>query len=161
MPRNVLFRSLAVLGLVLAATAHGQAQSPKADAKPLLENDRMRASEVVFKPGVQTPISSRGNRFVYALTDGALVFSPPGKTPYELSFKAGEALWLPSESTATLNDGDKDVRALVVEFKEGAKPAAKTKAKGKGRVQLKLQVRGKGADKAAAAKPTTQAAKRD
>ena len=65
----------------------------------------------------------------------SIVFAPPGRKAYELSFQAGEALWLPSQETATANEGDKEVRALIVEIK--ARPAAAkkgraTKAKKKG-----------------------------
>jgi hypothetical protein len=63
------------------------------------------------------PGPPRPNTFLYALTDGAIVFTPPGRKGYELTFKAGEALWLPSQETATANEGDKEVRALLVEIK--------------------------------------------
>jgi hypothetical protein len=66
---------------------------------------------------------------LYALTDGALVFTPPGRTAYELTFKAGEALWIPSQETATANEGDKEVRALVVEIR--GRPAAPPAKKGR------------------------------
>jgi quercetin dioxygenase-like cupin family protein len=107
------------------------AQDAKADTgegtKVLLENEQVRVTEMRFKPGTKIDSLSHRNRFVYALTDGALVFKPPGRTAYELSFKAGEALWLPAQTTGTENDTDKEVRALVVDLKEmprGAKPAA-------------------------------------
>jgi quercetin dioxygenase-like cupin family protein len=93
-------------------------------AKTLLQNEQVRVMEVSFKPGVKTSTVTQPNRFLYALTDGSLVFAPPGKTPYELSFKAGEAIWLPSQPMATENDSGKEVRALVVEFKAGARAAA-------------------------------------
>jgi quercetin dioxygenase-like cupin family protein len=128
----------AVLALI-AGAAHAQtAKSPGTESKPLLENERMRVLEMSFKPGSKTSTLSHPNRFVYALTDGSLVFSPPGKTPYELSFKAGEALWLPAEAMVTMNDGDKEVRTLVVEFKESAR-STKVAARGKHRGKLKVQ----------------------
>lgn len=146
MVRSILPRLLVAAAMIAALTLGAQAQTngkaPTSDTKPLLENERVRVIEMKFKPGDQAGGISSPNRFVYALTDGSLVFAPPGKRPYELSFSAGEALWLPSESTATINDGEKEVRALVVEFKDGGRGAAPA-AKGKGRVKLKLQVRGK------------------
>jgi hypothetical protein len=147
--RRLLIAAAAVPVLMVGAQAQttGKASS---ESKPLLENDRVRVIEMTFKPGDQAGGISSPNRFVYALTDGSLVFAPPGKRPYELSFNAGEALWLPSEATATINDGEKEVRALVVEFKDGGRAAAPV-AKGKGRAKLKLQVRGK----PAAGKPST------
>lgn len=128
----------AVLALTIGAAQAQTAKSPGTDSKPLLENERMRVLEMLFKPGSKTSTLSHPNRFVYALTDGSLVFSPPGKTPYELSFKAGEALWLPAEAMVTMNDGDKEVRTLVVEFKESARPV-RVAAKGKHRGKLKAK----------------------
>ena len=71
------------------------------------------------------------NSFVYPLTDGTIVFTHPGKTPFEMSFRAGEALWLPSQLAATSNETDKEIRALVVEIK--AKPPVTPRAKAKRR----------------------------
>ena len=85
--------------------------------------------EVRFAPGAKQPAVARPNTFFYALTDGSLVFTPPGRKDYELTFKAGEALWLPSQETATANEGDKEVRALMVEIKARA-PAGKAGKKG-------------------------------
>jgi hypothetical protein len=52
-----------------------------------------------------------------------------------MSFQAGEALWLPSQTTALANEGSKEIRALVVEIKEKAptarRAAPKSKAAGK------------------------------
>jgi quercetin dioxygenase-like cupin family protein len=105
---------------------------PGIETKSVLENEQMKVSEMRFAPGAKTPSLSHANRFVYALTDGSLVFSPSGKTPYELTFKTGEALWLPADATVTQNDTDKDVRTLVIELKGGAHAAsASAMAKGK------------------------------
>jgi hypothetical protein len=140
------------LGSVIGAAQAQTAKSSGTDVKPILENERMRVLEMMFKPGAKTSSLSQSNRFVYALTDGSLVFSPPGKTPYELSFKAGEALWLPSEAMVTENDSGKEIRALVVEFKEGAPVRVAQRAKFRG----KVKARGKGGGaKAATAKGKT------
>jgi quercetin dioxygenase-like cupin family protein len=105
---------------------------PGIETLSVLENEQMKVSEVRFAPGAKTPSLSHANRFVYALTDGSLVFAPAGKTPYELTFKTGEALWLPADATVTQNDTDKDVRTLVIELKGGARAApAAAMAKGK------------------------------
>jgi quercetin dioxygenase-like cupin family protein len=113
----------AVVGLtVLSMSGAALAQDTKAESndnvKVLLENEQVRVMEMRFKPGAKLESLSHRNRFVYALTDGALVFTPPGRTAYELSFKAGEALWLPAQTAGTENDTDKEVRALVVDLKE-------------------------------------------
>jgi hypothetical protein len=160
MGRALLLRLLAVCAALSVPMAGAQAQTTgkaSPDPKPLLENERVRVMEIVLKPGEQAGGVSRPNRFVYALTDGSLVFAPPGKTPYELSFSAGEALWLPSETTATINENEKPVRALVVEFKDGG---GRSVAKSGGKTKLKLQARGKGTKAAAGAKSKTKTANR-
>jgi hypothetical protein len=83
MQRAPLFAAAA---LFLTAGICG-AQETKDTAKTLLQNERVRVMEVSFKPGAKTSAVSQPNRFLYALTDGALVFAPPGKTPFE--FKEG------------------------------------------------------------------------
>jgi len=108
--------------------------------KLLLDNDRVRVLQANFKPGDKLPTRNYPNHLIYTLTDGTLVFAPAGRTAYEVDFKAGEAMWFPPLARATENDSDKEVRVLVVEFKEGAaaRPAkAKGKAKGKGRLRAK------------------------
>lgn len=139
MTGRLLILAVAASGLMLATAVGQERQEQKMEppsggieTKSLLDNEQMRVVEMRFKPGAKTETLSHPNRFLYALTDGSLVFSPPGKTPYELSFKRGEALWLPADSTATQNDGDEDVRTLVVELKSQPHAAsAGTAAKGK------------------------------
>ncbi|NWG23185.1 MAG: hypothetical protein HXY30_02010 [Pseudorhodoplanes sp.] len=127
--------AIAVLMSTAAATA--QSAGPGgADGtpKPLLENAQIKVVEMRLKPGAKTEATQHPNSFVYSLTDGTLVFVPPGRTPYEMSFKAGEALWLPSQTTALANEGTKEIRALVVEIKDRApvvRRAPKTKAASK------------------------------
>lgn len=99
--------------------------------KSLLENEQISVREIRLAPGEKRPAVQRPNTFLYALTDGSIVFTPPGRKGYELTFRAGEALWLPSQETATSNESDKEVRALVVEIKARA-PAAKKGKPSKG-----------------------------
>lgn len=151
MVRSLMLRLLLAAVAVPLLVAGAQAQTngkASTETKPLLENERVRVIEMKFKPGEQAGGVSSPNRFVYALTDGSLTFAPPGKRAYELSFSAGEALWLPSDATVTTNDNEKEVRALVVEFKDGGRGAAPT-AKANGRAKLKLHARGKGGKPAA------------
>jgi hypothetical protein len=112
------------LALTILPASLGLAQNAPAAPKSLLENEQIKVREIKLAPGAKQPSAARPNTFLYALTDGAIVFTPPGRKGYELTFKAGEALWLPSQETATANEGDKEVRALLVEIK-GRAPAAK------------------------------------
>lgn len=123
----VVALTLLPASLLLAQTA------PAPERAPLLENEQIRVRELRLPPGARTRAEPRPNTFLYALTDGALVFTPPGRTAYELSFKAGEALWLPAQETATANEGDKEVRVLTVEVKARPPAAKKRAVKGKGK----------------------------
>lgn len=113
------------------------AQTAPAAPKSLLENEQIKVREIRMAPGAKQPSAARPNTFLYALTDGSIVFTPPGRKGYELTFKAGEALWLPSQETATANEGDKEVRALLVEIKGRAPAAAKKGRASKGKKSSK------------------------
>jgi quercetin dioxygenase-like cupin family protein len=107
--------------------------------KKVLENDRMRVLEGNFKRGAKLGVHSHPDHLLYVLTDGALVFKPGGRTPYEMTFKAGEAFSLPAQTRALENDSDKDIRVLVVELKQPVRTASapprgkRVASKGKGK----------------------------
>ncbi len=128
-PESMKFAAFALLASLalslpasLSAPAHAQ-KAPQA-SETLLENAQIRVRELRLAPGANLAAEARPNTFLYALTDGSIVFTPPGRKGYELTFKAGEALWLRSQETATANEGDAEVRALVVEIR-GRAPAAR------------------------------------
>ncbi len=108
------------LALTLLPASLSLAQNASTAPKSLLENEQIRVREVILAPGAKQPAVQRPNTFLYALTDGSIVFTPPGRKGYELTFKAGEALWLPSQETASSNESDKEVRVLVVEIRARA-----------------------------------------
>ena len=121
-----------VLALALTILPASVALAQNAAPKSLLENEQIRVREIKLAPGAKQPAVQRPNTFLYALTDGSIVFTPPGRKGYELTFKAGEALWLPSQETATSNESDKEVRALIVEIRARAPAAAKKGKPSKG-----------------------------
>ena len=128
MARAVFLTGWALMAIISAAQAQAAKPANGETAAALLENDQVRVREMRFKPGAKTPASTHPNSFAYALTDGALVFAPPGRTPYELTFKAGEALWLP-QSTSAANETNREIRVLVVEIKGRAPLVKRGKAK--------------------------------
>ena len=128
MARTVFLAGCASIAMIAAAQAQAAKPANGETATALLENDQVRVREMRFKPGAKTPASAHPSSFAYALTDGALVFAPPGRTPYELTFKAGEALWLP-QSTAAANETNREIRVLVVEIKGRAPSVKRGKAK--------------------------------
>jgi quercetin dioxygenase-like cupin family protein len=127
---------LALLALA-AATAFAAAQPAQVvpDDKPvtppnatriLMENDRVRMIEFHIKPHSKLNVEAPPNRerFLYMLTDGALVLAPPGKAPYEFALHAGETVLFPAISPTVENDSDQPVRALMIEIKQPTRTAA-------------------------------------
>jgi hypothetical protein len=111
--------------LLLALAAHGEDRKPDpGTGKVLLDTERVRVTEVRVKPGAKFELKGQPYQFIYMLTDGSLVFSPAGKMPYEFLLTAGEVSLLPSQSTAQ-NDGEKELRGVLVEIKEGSRVATK------------------------------------
>jgi hypothetical protein len=152
MLRLPIFIASALLMTLVAAQAQAPKPSPSEPSKPLLDNERLRVSEMRWRPGAKIGLPNHPDQFAYLLTDATLVFSTPGKTPYQLDLKAGEATLLPAQSTEAENDSDSEVRALVVEIKPGTAMAraagnarVNTKDKGKGKAQIAAGSKGKGA----------------
>jgi hypothetical protein len=127
--RNFLIRRLApALGALFAMTALAAAQAdpdkpvtPPNSYRVVMENDRVRIIEVHIKAHskveVETPPGRE--RFLYMLSDGALILSQPGKKPYEFALNAGETAVFPALTPYVENDTDSAVRALMVEVKSG------------------------------------------
>ena len=125
--------------------------TPPDSYRVVMENDRMRMLEVHIKPHSKVEVDTPPNRerFLYMLSDGALILAPPGKTPYEFALHAGETAVFPPVSQTVENDTDTPVRALMVEIKEGGRTVAATSGK-----------RGKLAKRGARGKAVTRTATR-
>jgi quercetin dioxygenase-like cupin family protein len=142
---------LAALLAALPASALAQdavSVAPNVYTK-VLDNERVLVLEARLKPGAKVPLHSHPDHVIYMQTDGSIVLKLPGKTPYEMTLNAGEALFLTAQTRAEENDGNKEVRFLVVELKQSARPAAaaargkKAAAKGKAKVKGKAKPKGK------------------
>lgn len=109
--------------------------TPPDSYRVVMENERVRMIEVHVKPHSKVNVDSPAgrDRFLYMLSDGALILAPPGKTPYEFALHAGETAVFPAVSPTVENDTDSPVRALMVEVKERMRTAATSSAKGKSR----------------------------
>ncbi len=139
--------------VAIAVPAAGQTARPGTETSPkILENEQIKVRELRLKPGEKVAAQSFPNTFIYALTDGALVFTPPGRTPYELTFRSGEALWLSAQQAASANETGKEIRVLLVEIKQRAPVAARAKGKAK--------APGKGGKAKSTAKPAAKTKKK-
>ena len=159
-----------IAGTLLAATSFAAAQdkpvTPPDSYRVVMENERVRMIEVHVKPHSKVNVDSEPGRerFLYMLSDGALILAPPGKMPYEFALHAGETAVFPAVSPTVENDTDSAVRALMVEIKQPMRStivAGKSKAKwryvkGKGRGKVTIVSRS-GAKAARSRKPQTRA----
>ena len=130
--------------------------TPPDSYRVVMENERVRMIEIHVKPHSKVNVDSPPGRerFLYMLSDGALILAPPGKTPYEFALHAGETAVFPAVSPTVENDTDSAVRALMVEVKERMRTAATSGAKGKSRF-----AKGKSRGKYAARTKSKQAAR--
>jgi hypothetical protein len=137
--RQIRLVSLAA-GLLFAATSLAAAQpdpdkpvTPPDSYRVVMENDRVRMIEVHIKAHSKVNVDSPGNRerFLYMLSDGALILAPPGKTPYEFALHAGETAVFPAVSPVVENDTDSAVRALMVEIKQPMRTESASRSRGK------------------------------
>jgi quercetin dioxygenase-like cupin family protein len=133
-------RLLPLVAAVLVAVtslAHAQDKpvTPPDSYRVVMENDRVRMIEVHVRPHSKVNVESPPNRerFLYMLSDGALILAPPGKTPYEFALHAGETAVFPAVSPTVENDTDSAVRALMVEVKQPMRTEAASKTRGKGK----------------------------
>jgi len=128
--------------LAFASGAAAQTQSTADPERPVtppdsyrvvMENERVRIIEVHIKAHSKVNVDSPAgrDRFLYMLSDGALVLAAPGKTPYEFALHAGETAVFPAISPVVENDTDSPVRALMVEIKDGGRTVASARLKGK------------------------------
>ena len=123
--------AVAVVAGAGAARAQDALSAGPGIFKKVLETDRVRILEANFKPGAKAGVHSVPDHILYMLTDGTLVLKPAGRTPYEMTFTPGEALSLPAQTRGLENDGEKPVRALLVELKGSARTGARVAAAGK------------------------------
>jgi hypothetical protein len=154
MQRKRLLAMAVLMALAGLSAAHAQTASPAVAPpapsaaapapaggspgvlKAVLDNPRVHVVEATFKPGGKTGEMILSDHMLYMLTDGALVFKMVGKTPYEMSLAAGQAIWFPAQKGGLENASDKTVRALIVEVKstktaKTASPARPARSRGR------------------------------
>ncbi len=125
---NELRRALATLLPALALSSTAQAQDA-ARAQPrayrvAFENDKLRVLEFNSRPGMGVcgnGMHSHPAHLTIALSAAkARIKLPDGKT-FVGENKLGDVFWSEAETHEVENIGGKDVRALIVELKGGAK----------------------------------------
>jgi len=96
------------------------ASAADAEAKVLLENDRVRVRQVLFQPGVRPGAHTHSYAHVGVILDeGSLGFVEKGKKDETVNFKSGDAGWRDANVThEVFNAGKKAIRVVEVELKK-------------------------------------------
>lgn len=86
--------------------------------KVVFENEKVRVSEITFKPGAKIPMHDHaGDHFVYAMSPATMLFSYPDGKTMQAEIKTGQVVWSGPETHAAENVGETEFRALVTENK--------------------------------------------
>lgn len=85
--------------------------------KLLLENERVRVFDVIFKPGEVAAMHSHPDHIVYVIKDATLRLAFPNGTSQDIAVTAGQALFLGAQAHETTNIGNSEAHNVVVELK--------------------------------------------
>jgi hypothetical protein len=104
--------------LSLPATAQDK-KAPIRAQKVLLDNDRMRATESMFKPGELNPMEPRGHRVTRVLKGSTTIerTHSSGKTE-KIEWKEGGVYYSPADNASAKNIGKGEVTIYTVTMKE-------------------------------------------
>jgi mannose-6-phosphate isomerase-like protein (cupin superfamily) len=104
--------------LSLPATAQDK-KAPIRAQKVLLDNDRMRATESMFKPGEVNPMEPRGHRVTRVLKGSTTIerTHSSGKTE-KIEWKEGGVYYSPADNASSKNTGKGEVTIYTVTMKE-------------------------------------------
>ena len=89
----------------------------KGTIKPVVDNEKVKAWEVTYKPGEGSEMSDRAPRLVHALAGGTMRRTTPDGKTSDVVWKTGENKWLAQEKFSNQNVGKTPVRLLVVQPK--------------------------------------------
>ena len=112
--------SAACLTAALATNAFAQdmATTAGANARVVLENDKVRVIELNMPPGSSTGMHSHGDNLVVFLSGGTAMQTMADGTTRSMERKPGEVLWSEPVTHDTRNAGKSAVRTLVIELKD-------------------------------------------
>ena len=85
--------------------------------KFIMENDRVRVLEVLFKPNDKAVMHFHPDHVIYVLKGSKAKITSSGKTDV-LDLKAGQAMFLEAQNHEVENIGKTDLHLLVVELKK-------------------------------------------
>ena len=82
--------------------------------KVLIDNDKVRVTEVRYKPGEASDSRERGARVTRALTAGTMERTYPDGKKERVEWKVGETKWMPKATFANKNVGKSEVVLYTV-----------------------------------------------
>lgn len=113
------------------ATAQDKAKAPAAPAAPAkaaakdqrdrkvyVDNDKVLATEVRYKPGASSGMLERNDRIVRAMTDGILEKTFPDGRKETVTWKAGDVKFNPKETYSQKNTGKTELVLFSISLKK-------------------------------------------
>ena len=128
-PRNTLYCTLAVaLTLAVSSTAFAQGMTtnkmssaqttPQYTTKLIAENEKLRVSDVVIRPGEGGAMASRDGLVTYCISGGSLERTYADGTKEVVNRKAGETLLTKEKRPySTKNVGKTTIHLISVQLK--------------------------------------------
>jgi mannose-6-phosphate isomerase-like protein (cupin superfamily) len=115
---SLLAATLAAALFLSPATAQDK-KAPVRAQKVLLDNDRMRATESVFKPGEVNPMEARGHRVTRVLKGSTTIERTHNDGKKEkIEWKEGGVYYSPADHASSKNVGKGEVTIYTVTMKE-------------------------------------------
>jgi quercetin dioxygenase-like cupin family protein len=114
---SVVFATLTFVFVTKSAVAQDAVKVAPKHYKVEFENDQVRALRISYGPHEKGVMHEHPASVAVFLTDGKVKFTyPDGKTE-EISWKAGQTLWLPAVKHLGENLSDKPFELLQIELK--------------------------------------------
>ena len=112
-----LFVAVAVAQPAMAQDKKAAEKAPIRAQKVLIDNDRVRVSESVFKPGEVNPLIKRGYRVTRVLKGNTTVERTTDGKKEVIEYKEGAVFVAPAGMTSTKNIGKGEVTIYTVVLK--------------------------------------------
>jgi beta-alanine degradation protein BauB len=84
----------------------------------LLDNDRVKVTELRFEPGYRTPMHSHPDFVLYTFTDSRVKFIYPDGREETAEFHAGDIKYFKAVTHAAENIGENETHDMIVELKQ-------------------------------------------
>ena len=84
------------------------------------ENERVRVCEITFKPGAKIALHWHPDRVVYSVGGGTLTVTGEDGKPKDIAYRPGQVFWFTASQHSAVNNGNVDVKLLMVELRQPA-----------------------------------------